>query len=336
MPANKTVNRYKAGVIGCGFGEQHIRWLKECDGIDLEWIGYHFNRRRALDIAKKYGIKKVTADAESAICDVNFVVIVTPVFLHYSLAKSAIIQKKGVVCDKPLAMNSQQAVSLFELARQNDVPNMVLFQWRFNPHLNALKKMIDQGALGTIQLIQIDFFHDFILDTDGFTWRHDSKASGSGAFGDMGVHLIDCIQWLMNDRIQVHFVNRKIMYSPAAKDKKHLSNTEDYGMVSFSLKKQNIEGSFSVCRAAKGYHFIRMVIMGEKGTALLEMNPSTNEGGIRSYGFTTTATNLSGTESLQNPYLHWLSHLENKTTIPNFEDGVNAQQVMDEIINYGK
>jgi predicted dehydrogenase len=324
-----TRKRYKAGVIGCGFGQQHIQWLKECGCVDVEWIGYHSNRSRAADIAKKFGIKKVTTDPEKAMADVDFVVIVAPVFLHYSLAQSAMSQKKGVVCDKPLAMNSQEAVSLVETARQNGVPNMVLFQWRFNKHLAALKKLIDQSSLGTIHVIQIDFFHDFILDTDGLTWRHDCATSGSGAFGDMGVHLIDCIQWLMNDRIQLRFVNKKIIYCPHEK-----SNTEDYGMVSFSLVKQKVEGSFHVCRAAKGYRFIRIVIVGENGTATLEMDPGSNEGQIRTYGF--VLTNASVQEPIQNPYHYWISHLEQKTMIPNFKDGAVAQQVMDEMISYGK
>jgi len=329
-----TANKYKAGVIGCGFGEQHIQWIKECGSqIDIAWIGYRSNRKHALEIAKKHKIKKVTDDAENMLCEVDFIVIVTPVFLHYPLAKSSILQKKSVVCDKPLAMNSQEALSLVDLARQHNVSHMVLFQWRFNKHLNVLKKVIEQGLLGNIHLIQGEFFHDFIL-ANGKTWRHDPLASGSGAFGDMGVHLIDCIQWLMNDRIQVDFVNKKVIYNPTIKDKQYSQSTEDYGMISFSLKNKNVGGVLSVCRTAKGYHFIRMVVVGEKGTAVFEMNPSTNQGSLRFLGITVPALIME--DFPENPYYHWLSHLENKTAVPNFEDGALAQQVMDEIVNYGK
>lgn len=320
------VKRYKAGIIGCGFGEQHIKWLKQCEQCDVEWIAYHSNRERATAIADRYHIPSVTDQPERLIPEIDFVVIVTPVFTHFPYASQAILQRKMVVCDKPLALDSKEAAELVEMVRKYKTPNMIFFQMRFNKYFRMVKEIVDARLLGKIHFAHCEFYHDFILGSVQPTWRHDPSKSGCGAFADMGVHLIDCLQWLFQDQMEVQFVNKKTT------DKTKESKTEDYGTVCFRMVGKEIDGAFSISRTVKGFQFIRMVVSGAEGTIVLELNPSTNEGKIHSYGCSIPEN--TGVNYEENPYWHWFAHLENGGEIPTFEDGLKAQRVMDQIVQY--
>jgi len=124
----------RAGVIGTGFiGPAHVEALRRL-GIEVVGIAGS-SPERARPKAEALNIRKVYADWRDLVADpaVNVVHITTPNYLHYPMAKAAIEAGKHVVCEKPLAMNSQQSAELLRLATQAGVVHAVNYNIRFYP-----------------------------------------------------------------------------------------------------------------------------------------------------------------------------------------------------------
>ena len=102
---------------------------------------------RAAATAEKLGGAQVFADYREMIaadvCDA--VVIATPDDLHCDMALAAIGAGKHVLCEKPLACSAADARQMQQAAVEAGVKNMVLFTWRWQPHWQYVKRLIDEG-----------------------------------------------------------------------------------------------------------------------------------------------------------------------------------------------
>src|SRR6187551_1580672 len=109
------------GVIGCGgFGLFALQQFVQVPGIRL--AGMAGTARPAAEAAaRRYGLDDVVdVDRLLALPTVDVVYISTPPFLHYDQAKQALTAGKHVICEKPLALNVEQADELIALARRQD------------------------------------------------------------------------------------------------------------------------------------------------------------------------------------------------------------------------
>src|SRR5215813_8202227 len=108
---------YSAAVIGTGFGREHLRLLRQCSGVTVDWLAYKHGHAAAAALAAEFGIPRVTNDASELLRSaIDFVVVVSPVDTHFPLCTAFLESGKLVVCDKPLAMNVEQAKRLTGLS----------------------------------------------------------------------------------------------------------------------------------------------------------------------------------------------------------------------------
>lgn len=84
---------------------------------------------------------------------INAVAIATPAAIHYELAKQALLAKKHVYVEKPLALHVQEAEELVSLAEKQKSTLMVGHILRYHPAVNKLKEIIDSGELGNIKYV---------------------------------------------------------------------------------------------------------------------------------------------------------------------------------------
>jgi len=82
---------------------------------------------------------------------VDGVIIATPVFLHYELAKEALNQDKNVLIEKPMTTTSREAEDLIELARKRNKVLMVDHTFLYTGAVNKIKELLDQGEIGNVQ-----------------------------------------------------------------------------------------------------------------------------------------------------------------------------------------
>ena len=127
--------------------------------------------------------------------DVHAVIIATPNFTHAPIALEAIANGKHVLCEKPLALNHEDAQAMADAAETAGVRHMTAFTYRFVPAMRYLAHLISQGGLGQPYHYRSCRLQDW--GTRNLGWRQVKKLAGTGELGDMLSHRIDFAQHLI-------------------------------------------------------------------------------------------------------------------------------------------
>jgi len=132
-------------------------------------------------IPRRYG----SYDALLADPEVEIVYVATPHTLHAENTHAALQQGKHVLCEKPFTVNARQAEPLVALARQRGLFLMEGMWTRCFPLMRELVARVQDGAIGTVRLIQADFGFHAPYNPEG---RLLNPALGGGALLDVGVY----------------------------------------------------------------------------------------------------------------------------------------------------
>lgn len=136
--------------------------------------------------------------------DIDLIDIVTPNNSHAEIAIAAAEAGKHIICEKPLALNVDQAERMLEAVTRNKVIHMISHNYRFAPAVQYAKKLIQQGRLGRIYHVRATYLQDWIMDPDfPIAWRLKKEVTGSGALGDIGAHIIDLTRFLVGEISEV-------------------------------------------------------------------------------------------------------------------------------------
>ncbi|NOZ22357.1 MAG: Gfo/Idh/MocA family oxidoreductase [Planctomycetes bacterium] len=193
----------KLGIIGAGgrginsFGSMSLRHPKECQVVALA----DPNRPRMEAGLKKLGIQcDLYEKPEDLLAreDIDAVAITTPDYLHETYAVMALEAGKDVFVDKPLATTTQGCMNILEAGRKSGKLVYMGFNMRFDPVVQRLKKIVDDGELGKVFNIQSQEFYDG-GKTYMARWNRLRKFSG-GLFIHKGSHDLDVVNWLMGAR----------------------------------------------------------------------------------------------------------------------------------------
>ena len=152
--------------------------------------------------SNRWEYESCTTDWRRVVEDKNIdvVEICVPNNFHAEIAIAAAQAGKMVICEKPIARNSAEALSMTEAVEKAGVLNFVSFNYRRIPAVTLAKQLIDEGRLGKIFHYRANFLQDWTISADvpqgGMaTWRLDAKAAGSGVTGDLLAHCIDLAVW---------------------------------------------------------------------------------------------------------------------------------------------
>ncbi|HSB84956.1 MAG TPA: Gfo/Idh/MocA family oxidoreductase, partial [Ilumatobacteraceae bacterium] len=129
--------------------------------------------------------------------DVDVIDICTPNDAHVDVAIDAFVRGKHVLCEKPLALNADDAFRLCEAAAASGLVAQVGFVYRQWPAVTMARRLVDEGAIGAVRTVRAHFLLDYNSNPDvPMSWRFDRARAGSGALGDVGSHCIDLLQYL--------------------------------------------------------------------------------------------------------------------------------------------
>lgn len=195
--------RLRSGIIGAGFiGGVHAHAVRAAGGR-LTRIA-DVTPESAITAARTLGAEAAAASAEELIAsdEVDVVHICTPNATHANLAMLAIQHGKAVICEKPLATTATDAEAVAKAARVAGVVNAVPFVYRFHPHVRETRARIAAGEAGRIWLLHGSYLQDWLSRSADTNWRVDPKIGGvSRAFGDIGVHWCDLMEFATSQRI---------------------------------------------------------------------------------------------------------------------------------------
>ncbi|MET8149973.1 Gfo/Idh/MocA family protein [Actinoplanes sp. NPDC049668] len=195
--------RPRSGIIGPGFiGEVHARAVRAAGGVLAAVAGS--NVESATAAASRLLAERASASAEDLVesDDVDVVHICTPNHLHAPLAERAMAAGKHVVCEKPLSTDLGGARRLADLAAAASTVTAVPFVYRFYPTVRDARGRVRRGDAGPLRLVHGSYLQDWLSRPEDHNWRVDaSLGGGSRAFGDVGVHWCDVVEFVTGHRI---------------------------------------------------------------------------------------------------------------------------------------
>jgi len=191
----------KAGVVGLGFiGEVHVRAIRAAGGIVHSVAAVSLEQAQAA--AVKLGVINALTIEEMVVHpEIDVIHVCTPNVFHAEMVELAITNGKHVICEKPLAISVEQAEHLVELAKKYGVVASIPFIYRYYPSILEAKNRIS-AMTEPLNLLHGYYLQDWLSQETTVNWRIDPKLGGpSRAFGDIGVHWCDLLEFVTGHRI---------------------------------------------------------------------------------------------------------------------------------------
>ena len=185
------------GLIGCGdiAGKRVAPALCSADNSKLLAASRaRFDKIRPF--AKKFNIERCYQNYEELIQDpdINAVYLATPVYLHAEHTIKAAYEGKHVLCEKPMAINSDDCRKMINACKKNNVKLGVAYYRHFYPVIKRIKEILKNKLIGNIVVSQMNSFslQEFIPGSPG-GWFLDKKKAGGGPMMDFGCHRIEVL-----------------------------------------------------------------------------------------------------------------------------------------------
>ncbi len=196
------MDRVGYGIIGAGWilpnhavGVRHLRG----QGVELVAVA-DVDEGRARRAAEEFGAASWYTDYRALLArdDIQMVSLCLPHHLHKAVTIEAVRAGKHVLCEKPLALDVDEADAMIEAARDAGVRLGVIFQHRYDPPFRRLRRAVEEGAFGQILLGGV--FHRCRNQTaDEFrdTWRERVETVGGGVVTMQTIHFVDILLWCL-------------------------------------------------------------------------------------------------------------------------------------------
>jgi predicted dehydrogenase len=138
----------------------------------------------------------------------DFVVVATPNNMHYPVAMSALDNGFHVVCDKPMAVNLDEAMSLAQKVERTGLLFLLTHNYNGYPMVREARDIVLKGRIGRVRRVVVEYPQGWLatrLETSGHkqaSWRTDPKQAGSTCcMGDIGSHCQSLAEYVTGLRI---------------------------------------------------------------------------------------------------------------------------------------
>ena len=190
----------RAAVVGTGFiGVVHVEALRRL-GIEVVGVvGSSPERARA-----KPGLPPAFDSFDAMLADarVEVVHLTTPNHVHYPQVKAVLAAGKHCVCEKPLALTSEQSAELLELGEASGLVHATNFNIRFYPVVQHARALVQDGTLGAVWNVHGGYLQDWLQLPTDWNWRLEPDKGGElRAVADIGSHWLDLTQFVTGRRV---------------------------------------------------------------------------------------------------------------------------------------
>jgi predicted dehydrogenase len=190
------------GILGFGHhGERRLApAFEHAQNSQLTGI-WRRNQERARENAQHFRIAHLF-DSPEELCASSFidaVFVASPDALHSEHTLLALRHGKAVLCEKPLAMNASEAIRMASAARAAGLAFGVAQNFRYNLSLERMRALIAKGAIGDPVFASAHFC--FLSGNSPRIWINDSGMACGGPIGDVGIHAIDALRFLLQQEV---------------------------------------------------------------------------------------------------------------------------------------
>ncbi|WP_262315858.1 Gfo/Idh/MocA family protein [Lacticaseibacillus parakribbianus] len=188
----------KIGIIGVGsIAQLHLAAYKQNPHVEVYAL-CDINEPRLIAQGKLHGVERLYTDYNEMLKleELDAVSVCTWNAEHAPASIAALNAGKNVLCEKPMAMNPEQAVAMKAAADAAGKLLMIGFAKRHSRECQTLKDFADQGFFGDMYYAKAEYYR---RNGNPGSWFSNLAYSGGGPLIDLGVHFIDLTRYLMGN-----------------------------------------------------------------------------------------------------------------------------------------
>lgn len=193
------MSKLKMGMIGVGgiAQQRHIPAFSEMgEQVELTAV-QDVNHDRASSVAETFNIPNVFEDYHKLFKVVDAVTICTPNKFHAEIAIAALEAGVHVLCEKPMAITTQECEDMLAAAEKNNRLLSIAYHYRYTPEAKLAKEAILNGEIGDPLVTRVQAMRRRKVPGWGVFTNKDLQ--GGGSLIDFGCHLLDLALWLLDD-----------------------------------------------------------------------------------------------------------------------------------------
>ncbi|MBI3371951.1 MAG: Gfo/Idh/MocA family oxidoreductase [Betaproteobacteria bacterium] len=188
----------RAAIVGLGTWGQHLVGCTQGKSDAIRFVaGMNRTPGKAAEFAQWHGFP-ILDSYEKVLTDpaIDAVVLTTPHSTHTGQIAAAARAGKHVFTDKPFALTKSSAEEAVRACAESKVTLAVGFNWRFQPALQEIRRMLQEGMLGKLLHIEGNFCGPSVYRFGRGHWRQDRNECPAGGMTGRGVHVVDAMVYL--------------------------------------------------------------------------------------------------------------------------------------------
>lgn len=245
------MKKYNWAVLGTGVIANETATAMAKNGRRLYAVGNR-THEKAVAFAKKYGIEKVYDDFNDMFTDpdIDIIYITTPHNTHIDFMKKAIENKKHILVEKSITLNSDELSEAVKLARKNGVVIGEAMTIYHMPIFKELKKILDSDELGRVNLITANFGSFKPYDMNN---RFFNRNLAGGAMLDIGVYALSFVRYFFDS--SPNNTLSQVKYAPTGVDEQSglLLMNDEGQMASVMLSLHSKQPKRAMISCERGY-----------------------------------------------------------------------------------
>ena len=241
-----TINKeIRLGIIGGGgdslIGILHRVASSMFDKYEIVGGVFNPNWEENICFATKLGLNenRVYKDFDTFIAEetklpiekrIQVVSVLTPNFLHFSMANALLENGFHVICEKPMTTTYKEAKTLNTTLQKAKTVFAVTYTYTGYPMVRQMREMISNGEIGKVQKIDAQYYQGWInpiihnKEQRAATWRLNPEKSGiSCCISDIGTHSFDMLEYVSGAKIESILADLKVKPCPAWTSKPKLT-----------------------------------------------------------------------------------------------------------------
>jgi predicted dehydrogenase len=196
----------RAAIIGMGtWGQNLVNSVQGRSDLIQFVAGATRTPGRAEEFSRRHGIP-LRASVEAVLADpsIDAVVLATPHSMHAEQIVAAARAGKHVFTEKPLGLTAEHSAAAVAACAEHKVTLAVGYNWRFQPALQEIARMLADGRLGKLLHIEGNFCGPSAYRFGRDHWRQDRDEMPAGGMTGRGVHVVDAMLYLAGTIEQVY------------------------------------------------------------------------------------------------------------------------------------
>jgi predicted dehydrogenase len=198
----------KVGIIGCGSITKlrHAPEYRDNPHVE-EIVFYDRNPKRAMELASMFD-GSVAKTVDELLDDPTIQVIsdCSSNEYHHIFTTKALLSGKHVLCEKPIALTIDEAKEMIDAQKKSGKKLMVDHNQRFTRAHQKAREILQNEELGRILTFKTTFGHSgpehWGVNKSNSTWFFKKERSGLGVAGDLGIHKVDLLHYLLDDEVE--------------------------------------------------------------------------------------------------------------------------------------